>query len=67
MKDVKIYYPWNKTFKYYSEPKSGKRAFEFIEEQNKCKGGKWVLHNKEEYQDWYDKKGKFLEETKHEN
>lgn len=55
----KIYYPYN-DFGFYAMPKAGKRAQEFIE-RNQGKGGTWVLHTKEQFDEWYEKKGKHLQ------
>lgn len=57
----KVFYPYNTTFKYYAEPRAGKRATQFVDENNKLKGGVWVLHTKEQYNEWYNAKGKHLE------
>jgi hypothetical protein len=56
------YWPWNETFEhYYETPLVGKEAFDFIERRNECKDGHWVLHTKEQYDQWYKEKGEFLE------
>ena len=47
--NIEVYYPYNETFKYYGEPRAGRRAQEFIEKQNKLKGGQWILHTSEQY------------------
>lgn len=59
--DKTIYYPYNESFKYYDMPKAGKRAQQFIDDKNQCLGGYWVLHTKEQYDKWYQEKGKHLE------
>lgn len=43
---IEVSYPYNETFKRYAEPRAGKRAQEFVNAQNKLKGGHWVLHDK---------------------
>ena len=62
--DRTIYYPYNETFQFYELPKAGKRAHQFIEDKNQCKGGHWVLHTKEQYDDWYRKKGQHVDYLK---
>jgi hypothetical protein len=56
------YWPWNETFqKYHDTTLFGQEAFDFIERRNECKGGHWVLHTKQQYDEWYTAKGQFLE------
>jgi hypothetical protein len=62
--DRTVYYPYNKTFKYYAEPRAGKRARAFIDESNKLKGGEWELHTSEQYSEWKRKKGDHLDYLK---
>lgn len=64
--DGTVYYPYNITWKrYHDMPLAGKRAFDFIDRKNQCKGGHWVLHSSEQYQQWYDTVGKHAEFLKH--
>lgn len=58
--DRTIYCPYNETFGFYTLPKAGKRAQAFIDQRNVCKGGHWVLHSKEQYQDWFRRKGQYI-------
>ena len=58
--DKTIYYPYNESFGFYGPPRAGKRAQQFIDHKNQFKGGNWVLHTKEQYDEWWEKKGKFL-------
>ena len=62
MNDKTVYWCYNKTFKYYHDlPLAGKRAYDFIDRQNKCKGGIWELHTVDQYQKWYRDKGRHLD------
>ncbi len=57
-----IWYPYNETFGFYHDlPLAGKRAKQFIDRHNDCKGGHWVLHTREQHYEWHEKKGKHLE------
>ena len=58
--DKTIYYPYNESFKYYGLPKAGKRAQQFVNRQNELKGGHWVLHTKEQYDEWFARKGQHI-------
>jgi hypothetical protein len=59
--DRTMYYPYNETFHKYAEPRAGKRAQQFIDRENSYKGGVWVLHTKEQYDDWYARIGQHQE------
>lgn len=67
MIDKTVYYPYNETFKYYELPRAGRRAHEFIAQKNQFKGGHWVLHTVEQYHEWYQRKGRFLDNLSVEN
>jgi hypothetical protein len=58
-----IYWPYSDLLKmYYGSPIAGlSRCRAFCDERNKCKGGKWIVHTKQQYDEWYEKKGKHLE------
>jgi len=57
-----IFWAYNTTFNYYHQlPLAGKRAEEFIEKNNKSKGGRWVLHTPEQYDEWYKHRGQFFD------
>lgn len=59
---IQIYYAYNESFnRYHDLPLAGKRAEAFVNDRNQYKGGHWVLHTKEQYNDWYEKKGKAIE------
>jgi hypothetical protein len=60
-----IYYPYNSTFQFYGEPRAGKRGQQFVDRQNKMKGGMWELHTKAQYDEWYSKVGKPKEDAKY--
>ena len=62
--NIEVYYPYNETFKYYGEPRAGRIAKEFIEKQNKLKGGQWILHTSEQYGEWYKKIGRYQDYLK---
>ena len=59
-----IFYPYNETFKYYGPPRAGKRAQEYCDEQNECFGGHWVLHTKDQHDDWWNSVGRAQFEAK---
>ena len=60
--DGVVYWPYNETFGCFREtPLAGRRAQEFVDKNNLCKGGHWVLCSPEEYQRWYEAKGQHLE------
>lgn len=63
--DKTVYYPYNETFEFYGEPRAGKRAQAFVDFQNLRKGGRWVIHSKEQYKAWYESKGKHIETVKY--
>jgi len=56
-----IYYPYNESFKTYGPPRAGKRAQEYVDAQNELKGGHWVIHTKEQYDEWYRSHGSHLD------
>ena len=58
--DRTIYYPYNETFGDYHSPLAGKRATRFVEKYNQYKGGHWELHTKEQFEEWYRRKGQHL-------
>ena len=61
----RVYWPYNETFGFFHDvPLAGKRAFDFVDRRNRCKGGHWVLKTPEEYTEWYRKKGQFLDQMK---
>ncbi len=62
MSDRTVYWCYNRTFGYYHDvPLAGKRAHDFIDGRNKCKGGVWELHTVDQHREWYDSKGKHLD------
>lgn len=57
-----VFWPYNNSFGFYHPvPLAGKRAQQFVDAQNKCKGGHWTLHTIAQYDEWYNKKGQHLE------
>ncbi len=60
-----VYWLYNETFdRFHDVPLAGKRAFDFLEKHNQCKGGHWVLKTPEEYAEWYKAKGRFIDDMK---
>jgi len=59
-----VFYPWNEMSKEYGEPRAGKRAFSFLEDMNKKKGGLWVLHTSEQHSAWCREVGQHKEYLK---
>jgi hypothetical protein len=54
MEKPQVYWPYNKTFRYYHDfPLAGKRAQDFVDKRNQCKGGQWILVPSAEYHKWY--------------
>lgn len=59
-----VWYPYNESFKFYGEPRAGKRAQQFIDAKNQLKGGHWVLHTKAQYAEWYAREGRAKEDIR---
>jgi hypothetical protein len=61
--EAEVYWLYNETFGvYHPVPLAGKRAFAFLEDKNQCKGGHWVLHMPVQYDEWFEREGKFKED-----
>jgi hypothetical protein len=57
-----IYYAYNEKMSHYHElPLAGKRGQAFLDKKNQERQGGWILHTKEQYQEWYEKIGKHRE------
>ena len=57
-----MYYPYNKSFDIYGPPRASlQRAEDYCKEQNQYKGGEWIIHSKQQYDKWWERKGKFLQ------
>lgn len=66
--DKTIYWCYNETFGFYHDvPLAGKRAENFVNRKNECKGGHWVLHTPEQHKAWYEAKGRHLDNLRYEN
>lgn len=59
-----VWWAYNDFGFYHPVPLAGKRAEAFIAERNQEKGGRWTLHTPEQYDEWFQSKGKFLEAMK---
>ena len=46
---MNTYYPYCETFDKYESAMTKEQAEAFVTQRNKCKGGHWVVHTKEEH------------------